>query len=307
MKPYEAAKIKPLVVIFCWERFEALSMALPRVVNATRKVGGYLWAIDDASKDDRIPRMLKDWHEKGFIDWITLGKINRHVDWMDNRGMISRLARRSIIMHWLHKHKAPVAILVEADMVIGPNVFEDLLEANVLAHRNNIPYSSLCGFHYNLTIFSCAPERLGRFEIRKFGRNMSQPVVLITYKALQFVEKNKLSKEPQRWSLNHYAVNASEVGLHAVFVMNLPTQHLGVGIVGSGIRTQAIWEPRGWTDKSGTTLVQVPGFDLAEFDRVAKTTFPPVQNFARKDAQGQQIIEKQEVSKWFTEYVKETA
>ena len=68
MKPHEAAFERPLVVCFSCDRFDLLSMALPRVVNATRRIGGYLWVIDDASIDTRVQPFLGDYLSKGYID-----------------------------------------------------------------------------------------------------------------------------------------------------------------------------------------------------------------------------------------------
>jgi len=299
LRAHQASHIQPLVVVFCCERFELLRMTLPRIVNATRRIGGYLWAIDDASDDDRVPRMLASWKEKGYLDWLTLGKQRRFIDWID-----WNLERRSVVIRYLYRHKAPFAFLVESDVMMGKSVLSDMLERaiKVLDVKPNV--YAFSGSHGNTTVFNYPPQQIADFECRFLGPGLSQQVVLFPFYPMHFVNSKRPLREIRYFSLNEYAVVAHQQGLTSCVFMQMETQHLGVGFVGSlSSYLEPTWEIVNYTDAQKTSFVQVPGFDVDTFMDIAGKTMINVQQFSRKDAQRQCIDLPSEVTPWFEQYL----
>jgi len=298
MRPHEAAKIKPLVILFCFERFELLSVCLPRIINATRQIGGYLWAIDDASTDYRVQDLLRDCYRDGVIDWITLGKTNRFVDFVE--GPKLGAARRTEVIRYLNKYKVPLAFLVESDMVIGKTLLEEMLWRGIEVLEVSPRVSGFCGAYGSADIFTRQRETVGLVEYRRFGPYFSQEVVLLPFFSVRRVAPQGIKE----FSLNQYARKAFDKGLESVYLMHLEAQHLGVGIVGSSVNMIPLnFHNLCWTDASKGRLVEVSGFDVRRFIEIANTNIMAIQYFCYQDAKAQQIDAMQEVSPYFTTFL----
>lgn len=298
MYPYEAAKERPLVVLFCYDRFDLLRMALPRVINATRRIGGYLWAIDDGSNDDRVPRSLHEHYEKGHIDWVTFGKTNRCGDFVGQHG-----ARRLVMIRWLYRKNVPLVFLIEADMLIHDSVLETMLEAACSIGEARLPVSAISGTQGNPTIFSARKETLGKFQLLFFGPYLAQGIVLLPLSQVDIVEKALPMKGGPRFSLNQYVARAVDAGLETCHIFGLPTQHLGIGIAaGTKVKEESLTFVN-WTDETRTQMVEVPGFEMDRFMLHVNDTIWTLQAFSFQDAAHLTIHEPKNVSHWFGECV----
>lgn len=285
----EIAKERPLVVLFAFERTPLLKIILPRLVNAVRHIGGYLVVIDDGSWDERIPMILKDYEEEGWVDLAFLGKQNRHVDWVKGiqKGHGKRTARRSAILHLLSQRGVPMVICCDADIIMPPNALEVLLIGSRIAREEGLPASHFCGFRYNKTTLSHPDRRSIRgYTYVMFMGNTSMALSLVPLDMMRRVNREGPPWHDGKWSLNEYADRAFRMaGLHSCYILNVPCQHLGVGHVGRtfcseiamGIEEIAAFEDDG-------SLQQIEGFDFNTFYNIAhKGTYLTLERLAYLD------------------------
>lgn len=277
------AQESPLVVLFCWERYNLFKMVLPRIVNATRRVGGYLWVIDDASRDERIKMILDQYLSDGYVDHVTYGSKSRFIDWTPPPDMAfgGPCARRSVVMNFLTHRKVPMVIFCDPDIVVAPDALENMLAGARIAREANLPASCYSGFRYNKTIFNVPEQSIAGFSYRLHSEFVSMALSLVTFDTVRQVEKDMPNKFLGRWSLNEYAVWAYSSGLQACYLMNVAAQHVGIGMVG-----------RTWTaepdmnvfafNEDGSHL-EVAGFDTERFLSKVNGTHTFFQDFCYND------------------------
>jgi len=278
------AQEKPVVVLFCWERYNLFKMALPRIVNATRRIGGYLLVIDDASRDERIPWLLDRYLDEGYVDAVFYGSKSRFIDWSPNHGgWGSTLARRSVIMHLMTKRNAPMVIFCDPDMVLAPDALGTLLTSTRVAREANIPASCYSGFRYNMDVFRGAEKIVQGCSYRMMGPYVSMALSLVTCDTSRRVEGESPSDFRGRWSLNEYAEWATKIGLQACYLMDVKSQHIGIGITGRSFTSEKTDYPNPFAFNEDGSPMEIEGFDVLRFLRVSNETLVSIQTFAYDD------------------------
>jgi len=316
MYPYEAAKDRPLVVLFCFDRFDVLRMVLPRVINATRRIGGYLWAIDDGSSDDRVPRRLREDFDKGLIDWVTFGNRNRCGDF---RGV--ETARRLVVIRYLYRKRVPLVFMIEADMLIDSLVLEKMLEVACDIRDAELQVSAISGTQGNSSMFKNKVVQwiiLKNLQVFFHGPFLAQGLVLLPFSQVDLVEKTvpwngtgilsrrRTSQNSKhlgvRFSLNHYVQRAVKADLKTCHIFDLPVQHLGIGIAG-GVTPGKNFESINYKDPELKEFVRVSGFEMAEYVEAVDRTIWALQAFSKRMEnlykKTEPISEMQDVSPWF--------
>lgn len=291
----EIAKERPLVVLFAFERSALLKMVLPRLVNATRHIGGYLVAIDDASRDERVAWLLKEYEEKGWIDWTFIGKHNRHIDWIDAYmpGYGQATARRAVILHHLMKCGAPLAIFCDADIVMPSNALEIFLRECRIAREQELPASHFCGFRYNMTVLEEKKKRGIQGDFLLFGWNTSMALSLVPLDIARKVDREGPPWHPGKWSLNEYTLRAFKMGgYQACYTFQVPCQHVGVGRAGRTLMTISTGNEVAAYEEDGS-LMQIEGFDVTRFFEIAEhETYYSLEVFVHRDHKAQVIQER---------------
>jgi len=293
-KVADVAKERPLVVLFAFERVPLLKISLPRLVNATRRIGGYLLAIDDGSYDERIPMILNDYEHKGWVDLAFLGKSNRHIDWIEANmaGYGQQTARRAVMLHLLAKRGAPLVILCDADMLMPPTALEIFLTGCRIAREKGMPASHFCGFRYNKTVVEEKKRREVKGDHLLFGWNTSMALSLVPLDVARRVDREGPPWHKGKWSLNEYTLRAFRMEkLQACYILNVPCQHLGVGHAGRTFMTESIGAEVAAYEEDGT-LMQIEGFDVNSFFDIAENgTYLTLERFAYSD-HAKQVIEE---------------
>lgn len=291
----EIAKERPLVVLFAFERTPLLKIILPRLVNATRRIGGYLVAIDDGSWDERIPMILKDYEEKGWVDKAFVGKHTRHVDWIESYvpGYGQQTARRAVMLHLLARRGAPFVIFCDADIIMPPNALEVFLTGCRRAREQGLPASHFCGFRYNKSVPEEKKRRNVKGDYLLFGANTSMALSLVPLDVARRVDREGPPWHKGKWSLNEYALRAFRMAeLQACYVMNVPCQHVGVGHAGRTFMTESVGNAVAAYEDDGS-LMQIEGFDVNKFYDIAENgTYLSLERFAYQDHDRQVIQER---------------
>lgn len=278
----EIAKQKPLVVLFCWERYNLFKMVLPRVVNATRRIGGYLWVIDDYSEDERIRWILDRYLSEGYVDRVHYGTKPRFIDWASDGGPWGgACARRSVVLHFLTRRYSPLVIFCDPDVIVAPDAFETMLKAIRVARQAKLPASCYSGLRYSRMIFNAPEQRVQEFVYRLYAQWVCMQLSCVTLDTVRQVERESPWDFLGKWSLNQYGVWANRIGLEACYLMDVRSQHIGIGTTGrtfTDVKSHDVFA----YEEDGAVL-EVPGFDIAAFLNIADGTCVQIHKFAYWD------------------------